>query len=30
VLIIALLGSALMALGRALEDRFTIWRGGDR
>jgi NitT/TauT family transport system permease protein len=30
VLIIAVLGSVLMALGRALEDRFTIWRGGDR
>jgi ABC-type nitrate/sulfonate/bicarbonate transport system permease component len=30
VLVIALLGSALMALGRALENRFTIWRGGNR
>lgn len=26
VVVIALLGAALMALGRALEDRFTVWR----
>jgi ABC-type nitrate/sulfonate/bicarbonate transport system permease component len=30
VLIIALLGSALMALGRGLENRFTLWRGSGR
>jgi ABC-type nitrate/sulfonate/bicarbonate transport system permease component len=30
VLVITILGVALMALGRALEDRFTVWRGTRR
>jgi ABC-type nitrate/sulfonate/bicarbonate transport system permease component len=27
VLVITVLGVALMAAGKALEDRFTVWRG---
>jgi len=30
VLVITVLGFALMGLGRALEDRFTVWRGTGR
>jgi ABC-type nitrate/sulfonate/bicarbonate transport system permease component len=30
VLVITLLGVALMGVGRALENRFTAWRGGSR
>jgi NitT/TauT family transport system permease protein len=30
VLVITLLGVALMGVGRALEDRFTAWRGLNR
>jgi len=30
VLVITILGVALMGLGRALEDRFTVWRGTGR
>jgi NitT/TauT family transport system permease protein len=30
VLVITVLGVALMGLGRALEDRFTVWRGTGR
>jgi len=30
ILVITILGVALMALGRALEDRFTVWRGTRR